>query len=97
MVRGKENTNKNTLFSQCIDNISDDEKISNLILNNYKLLYNSVNYDDTEMSTLCDKNVNDIHVHCISNPSNHKHTPCITVEQVKLAINKLKTRKSDST
>ena len=49
------------------------------------------------MSTLCDENVNDIHVHCIANPSNHKHTHCITVEQVKFAINKLKPGKSDST
>ena len=60
-------------------------------------MYNSVHYDDTEMSTLCDKNVNDIHVHCIANPSKHKHTHCITVEQVKFAINKLQTGKSDST
>ena len=37
------------------------------------------------MSTLCDENVNDIHVHCIANPSKHKHTHCITVEQVKFA------------
>ena len=52
-------------------------------------MYNSVHYDDTEMSTLCDGNVNDIHVHCIANPSKHNHTHCITVEQVKFAINKL--------
>ena len=43
---------------------------------------NYVDYDDTEMSTLCDENVNDIHVHCIANPFKHKHTNCITVEQV---------------
>ena len=42
------------------------------------------------MSTLCDGNVNDIHMHCIANPSKHKHTHCITVEQLKFAINKLK-------
>ena len=45
------------------------------------------------MSTLCDENVNGIHVQCIANPS--KHTHCITV--VKFAINKLKPGKSDST
>ena len=49
------------------------------------------------MSTLCDENDNDIHVHCIANPSKHKHTHCITVEQVKFAINKLKPRKYVST
>ena len=49
------------------------------------------------MSTLCYENVNDIHVHCIANSSKHKHTHCITVEQVKFAINKLKPGKSDST
>ena len=49
------------------------------------------------MSTLCDENVNDIHVHCIANPSKHTHTHCVTVEQVKFAINKLKPGKSDST
>ena len=49
------------------------------------------------MSTLCDENVNDIHVHCIANPSKHKHTHCTIVEQVKFAINKLKPGKSDST
>ena len=58
-------------------------------------MYNYVDYDDTEMSTLCDDNVNDIHVHCIANP--HKHTHCITVEQVKFVINKFKNVKSDST
>ena len=89
--------NKNTLSSQCIDNISGDENIANLFLHKYNQLYNSVHYDDTEMSTLCDENVNDIHVHCIANPSKHKHTHCITVEQVKFAINKLKPGKSDST
>ena len=89
--------NKNTLSSQCIDNISGDENIANLFLHKYNQLYNSVHYDDTEMSTLCDGNVNDIHVHCIANPSNHKHTHCTTVEQVKFAINKLKPGKSDST
>ena len=49
------------------------------------------------MFTLCDENVNDIHVHCIANPSKHKHNHCITAEQVKFAINKLKTGKSYST
>ena len=49
------------------------------------------------MSTLCDENVNDIHVHWIATPSNHKHTHCTTVEQVKFAINKLKPEKSNST
>ena len=49
------------------------------------------------MSTLCDENVNDIHVHCIANPSKHKHAHWITVEQVKFAINKLKPGISDST
>ena len=49
------------------------------------------------MSTLCDENVNDIHVHSIANPSKHKHTHCITVEQVRFAINKLEPGKSDST
>ena len=44
------------------------------------------------MSTLCYGNVNDIHVHCIANRIKHKHTHCITVEQVKFAI-----KKSDST
>ena len=89
--------NKNTLSSQCIDNISGDENIANLFLHKYNQLYNSVHCDDTEMSTLCDENVNDIHVHCIANPSKHKHSHCITVEQVKFAINKLKPGKSDST
>ena len=59
-------------------------------------MYISVDYDDTETSTLCDENVNDIHVHCIANPIK-QHTHCITVEQVKFAINILKTGKSDST
>ena len=36
-------------------------------------------------------------VQCIANPGKHKHTHCITVEQVKFAINKLKPGKSDST
>ena len=67
MVRGKEIRNKNTLSSQCIDNISGDENIANLFLNKYNQLYNSVNYDDNEMSTLSDENVNDIHVHYIAN------------------------------
>ena len=38
-----------------------------------------------------------IHMHCIANPSKHKHTHCITVEQVKYTINKLEPGKSDST
>ena len=37
----------------------------NLFLHKYNQLYNSVHSDDTEMSTLSDENVNDIHVHCI--------------------------------
>ena len=49
------------------------------------------------MSTLCDENINDIHVHSIANPSKYKHTYCISVEQVKFAINKLEPGKSDST
>ena len=82
---------------QCIDNISGDENILNLFLNKYNQFYNYVHYDDIEKFTLCDDNVKDIHVHCIANPSKHKHTHCITVEQVKFAINKLKTDKSDTT
>ena len=46
--------NKNTLSSQCINNISGNENIANLFLNKYNQLYNSVHYDDTEMSTWCD-------------------------------------------
>ena len=84
--------NKNTLSSQCIDNISGDENIANLFLNKYNQLYNSVDYDDNEISALCDENV-----YCIANLIKHKHTQCITVEQVKFALNKLKTGKSDST
>ena len=75
--------------------MSGDENIANLFLNKYNQLYNSVDYDDNEMSTLCDENVNDIHVHCIANPIIHKHTHCITVEQVKFSINKLNPGKSD--
>ena len=48
-----------------------------------------------ENDTLCGEN--DTHVHCISNPSKHKHTHCITIEQVKFAISKFKTGQSDST
>ena len=49
------------------------------------------------MSILCDENVNDIHVHYIANPSKHKNTHCIIVEQIKFAINKLKPGKSETT
>ena len=63
----------------------------------YILIIQHIYYDDTEMSTLCDENVNAIYVHCIAHPSKHQHTHCITVEQVKFAINKLKPGKSDST
>ena len=87
-LKVKKITNKNTLSLQCIDTISGDKIIANLCLNKYNKMCNSVHYDDTEMSTLCDENVKDIHVHCIANPSKHKHTHCITVEQVKFAINK---------
>ena len=40
-------------------------------------------------------NVNDIHVNCLTNTIKHKHSQCITVEQVQFAFNKIKTRKSD--
>ena len=75
--------NRNNLSSQCIDNISGDENIANLFFNKYNKLYNSVDCD-TEMFTLCDENVNDIHVHCIANPI--KHTHYITVEQGKFPL-----------
>ena len=40
------------------------------------------------MSTLCDENVNDIDVHCILLLTQlNINTHCITVEQVKFAVN----------
>ena len=81
--------NKNTLSSQCIDNVSGDRNIVSL-LNKYNKLNNAIHYDNTEMSTLCDMHVNDIHVHCIADTIKHTHTHCINVEQRKFAIKKFK-------
>ena len=60
-------------------------------------MYNSVDYDDTEMSTLCDQNVMIYMYTVFLTPLKINILICMTVEQVEFAINKFKTGKTDST
>ena len=87
---------KNSLLSNCIDNINGEVQISTLFANKYNDLYNSVKYEQEYMSHLFDQNSHDIVKYCINDAHDTiVHTHVITVDDVKYAIKKLKPAKAD--
>ena len=89
----------NSTVPNCIDNVSGVEEISNLFLNKYSTLYNSVSFEREAMNDLLITNGKDIITHCDANIDDdndaYTHTHVITVAHVKNAIHKMKCGKSD--
>ena len=89
----------NSTVPNCIDNVSGAEEISNLFLNKYSTLYNSVSFEREAMNDLLITNGKDIITHCDANIDDdndaYTHTHVITVAHVKNAIHKMKCGKSD--
>ena len=93
-VRSKSNTG-----SQCIDQATGNESISELFAHKYNTLYNSVCYNTTQLNNLMKMNDSDIMTKCSTNglPLINKHLHSVSVNQLQYAINRLKSSKSDCT
>ena len=89
--------NKNYTISNSIDDVSGDVDIANLFSNKYSVLYSYVAFEKSALDNLLESNENDVVQHCVNkdDPVLFTHTHYITVEQVKYAIHKLKSGKSD--
>ena len=93
----------NTPNASSIDNVTSNDGIAQLFANKYNELYNSVRYNNVDLNTIIDHNVNDIAMHCMNDNNNnhtctkhiHKHTHIISIEQIQFAITKLKSGKGD--
>ena len=57
-------TRNNSTVPNCIDNVSGSEEISNLFLNKYSALYNSVSFEQEAINDLLIANKEDIITHC---------------------------------
>ena len=93
-VRSKSNTG-----SQCMDQATGNESISELFAHKYNTLYNSVCYNTTQLNNLMKMNDSDIMTKCSTNgsPLINKHLHSVSVNQLQYAINRLKSSKSDCT
>ena len=73
----------------CIDNVSGRKEMSNLFLNKYSTLYNSVSFEQEAMNDLLITNGKDITTHCDANFDDddddraYTHTHVIIVAHVK--------------
>ena len=85
--------------SQCMDDVSGNESISELFAHKYNVLYNSVCSNTTQLNELLALDENDIITHCSNNNTSliNKHTHHVSVDQLQNAIHKLKSSKSDCT
>ena len=85
--------------SQCMDDVSGIESISELFAHKYNVLYNSVCSNTTQLNELLALNENDIITNCSNNNTSliNKHTHHVSVDQLQNAIHKLKSSKSDCT
>ena len=86
--------------SYCIDNAIGEHNIASLFANKYEELYNSVRYDEQSFSSIIWENTDDIKSQCIvfdvDSDCDIIHTHSITVQQIKCAISKMQSGKSDS-
>ena len=73
---------------------------ASLFANKYEELYNSVRYDEQSFSSIISENTDDIKSQCIVSDVDSDcdiiHTHSITVQQIKCAISKMQSGKSDS-
>ena len=87
--------------SQCIEDVTGNESISELFAHKYNVLYNSVCSNTTQLNELhvLALNENDIITNCSNNSTSliNKHTHHASVDQLQNAIHKLKSSKSDCT
>ena len=89
--------------SYCIDNAYHaigEHNFASLFANKYEELYNSVRYDEESFSSIISENTDDIKSQCIVSDVDSEcdiiHTHSITVQQIKCAISKMQSGKSDS-
>ena len=77
-VRSKSNTG-----SQCMDQATGNESISELYTHKYTTLYNSVCYNTTQLNNLMKMNDSDIMTKCSTNGSSliNKHLNSVSVNQ----------------
>jgi hypothetical protein len=80
---------KNNTFANVVEGISNAHGIANMFAANYQDLYNSVSYDYTEMAEIKHDLFSSIAVH------NNNDIIQISVEDVQVAVNKLKYNKND--
>ena len=94
-IRKVRNTTKTV--STCIDGVTGDIHIAELFSNKYNDLYNSVRYEQQSLNDLFVDNKYDIQAYCIDDVNNNMYNPthCIDVNQIMLAVHKLKPGKSD--
>ena len=88
---------KSRVSSQCIDNVTGNENITQLFAHKYDVLYNSVCSNSDEMSNILDMNQADIESVCLDNDSHkmYKLTHTVSVKHIQDAIHKLQSAKSD--
>ena len=86
--------------SYCIDNAIGEYNIASLFAIKYEELYNSVRYDEQSFSSIISENTDDIKSQCIVSDVDSDcdiiHTRSTTVQQIKCAISKMQSGKSDS-
>ena len=81
----------NFTVPNCIDNVSGVEEVSNLFLNKYSALYNSVSLEQEAMNDILITNGKDIITHCgvnIDDDDAYTHTHVFTVAHVKNDVHK---------
>ena len=85
--------------SQCMDDVTGNESISELFAHKYNVLYNSVCSGTTPLNELLALNKNDIMTNCSNNNTSliNKHCHHVTVDQFQNAIHKLTSSKSNCT
>ena len=83
----------------CIDNAIGEHNIASLFANKYEELYTPVRYDEHSFSSIISETIDNIKSQCIVSDVDSDcdiiHTHSITVQQIKCAISKLQTGKSD--
>ena len=87
-------------MTNCMDKKVGSENIAELFSDKHQELYNSVKYDHDQLAIIRNNNMTDVtmccmNAHSCNNSDNIVHTHCVTHDQVRCAINKLKPGKSD--
>ena len=89
---------KSRVSSQCMDDVTGNENITQLFAHKYDVLYNSVCSNSDEMYNILNMNQADIESVCLDSDSHkmiNKHTHTVSVRHIQDAIHKLQSAKSD--